>query len=132
MNVDDDTMSDEMEDNPFEFPSMFFNGIYFPPDSDTATLQGEIGGEAQAVYITVFRKEFRVTIEITSDLNAAGFSVSNDSFEGVEFGEYTNEGRTWTGTIPKSGIYYVSVVGHSSEPDAPSAFNYTIKVTATF
>ena len=123
---------DEPAENPFDFTSMMFNGIYFPEGSETATVHGEIGGEAQAVYVAVFKKDIKVTIEIISEENAASFSVSNQSFfdqsfENVDSGK--EDGNTWTGTIPESGLYFISVVGHSDKPDAPSAFDYTLKIT---
>jgi hypothetical protein len=132
MKADDEIMNEEPEESIFDLASKSFNGIYFPPEGDTATVQGEIGGEAQAFYITVFRKEEKITIEITSDLDAAGFGVSDEAFENADFGQASNEGKTWSGICTKSGIYYIGVTGHSDKEGAPSAFNYTITVTKTF
>ena len=48
--------------------------------------------------------------------NQAGFSVSSSpNFFGAEplgFGEESNEGKDWTGRIPKTGNYYIYVTAH--------------------
>jgi putative chitinase len=124
-----ETKPDEPSENPFDMISGTFNGIYFPADSNMATAQGQIGGESQAFYVAVFQKGAKITIEITSEGNGASFSVSNQALEGVDFGVDSNDGKTWVGEIPESNLYYISVVGHSDQPDAPSAFGYTLTVT---
>jgi hypothetical protein len=64
-----------------------------------------------------------VTVTITSPGNRAQFSVSASEFgEQVSFGAETNGGRTWTGTIPQTGVYFISVTAH------PTA-RYTLRVT---
>lgn len=127
--TDTETTIGGASENPFDFVSGTFNGITFPDDSDTATVKGQIGGESHYVYVTHFQKDAEVTIEITSepmeagdDANGAGFSVCNQHFDTVSFGQETNDGKTWKGTIPESGAYYIDVVAHP-------ASNYTLTVT---
>jgi hypothetical protein len=125
-------MEEEISDNPFEFGSFLFNGIYFPEDGTTAEIRGTIGGESQALYAGLFRKDEQLTIVLTFEADpemategfetAASFSVNNQSFESVDFGQETNDGKTWSGLIPRSGVYIISVVAH------PVA-DYTLKVT---
>jgi hypothetical protein len=126
-------IEDETMDNPFDSPSLLFNGIYFPPNGSPAEIQGRIGGEAQDIYIGIFRKETQLSIEFSfaadSEMTAsgfetsAGFSVSKGSLEGADFGLKSDDGKTWQGVIPESGIYYISVLAH------PVA-DYTLKITA--
>jgi len=58
--------------------------------------------------------------------NRAGFEVSDmPGFFGVElvkFGKQSDDGKRWTGKIPKTGNYYIYVVAH---PDA----RYILKVS---
>jgi hypothetical protein len=62
-------------------------------------------------------------VTITSTANRAQFSVSTSEFgEQVSFGKFTNGGRTWSGTIPETGVYFISVTAH------PTA-RYRLKVT---
>jgi putative chitinase len=128
----DETSSPETSENPFDSPSLMLNGIHFAGDAATAEVQGNIGGEAQAYYVALFKKDTKVTIEFSfeadSEMTASGmetsasFSVSDESLQSVDFGQESNDGKTWNGVIPKSGPYYISVVAH------PVA-DYTLTVT---
>ena len=96
-------------------------GICF--SGKTAVVRGFIGGEAHDSYEFHVKAGRKVTITITSKGNRASFSVSNAEFgEPVSFGKDSNGGRTWTGTIPETGVYFISVTAH------PQA-RYTPRVT---
>jgi plastocyanin len=89
----------------------------------TAVVRGFIGGEAHDSYEFHVKAGRKVTVTITSQGNHASFSVSNAEFgEPVSFGKDSNGGRTWTGTIPETGVYFISVIAH------PQA-RYTLRVT---
>jgi len=99
------------------------NGLFFPQGSKTATVQGFIGGEGHDSYVFHVRAGRKVTVRITSRGNRAGFSVSTSEFgDPVSLGKETNEGKTWTGTIPQTVVYFISVTAH------PQA-RYTLRVT---
>lgn len=94
-----------------------------------ATVKGFIGGESHNSYVIRARKGQTMTVKISwqhKDDNRAEFSVSeSDNFfnsEPITFGESSDEGKRWSGKIPKTGDYYIYVVAH------PTA-NYTLKVT---
>jgi hypothetical protein len=123
----DEKPGKEPAENPFDFVSGSFNGICFPDNGKAAKVEGEIGGESQAVYVTHFQKGTKVKIEISSDGKAASFSVNDRSFETVNFGKESNKGQTWTGVIPASGAYYISVTGHSNDANV-SAIDYELTV----
>lgn len=96
-------------------------GICF--SGKTAIVRGSIGGEAHDSYVFHVKAGRAVTIRITSQGKLAAFSVSKSEFgEPVGFGKETNGGRTWTGTIPETGVYFISVTAH------PQA-RYTLSVT---
>lgn len=98
-------------------------GIRFPQESKTAVVRGFIGGESHDSYVFHVRAGRKVTVRITSRGNRAGFSVSTSEFgEPVSFGKETDGGMTWSGTIPQTGVYFISVTAH------PQA-RYTLKVT---
>ena len=99
------------------------DGLCFPGGGKTAVVRGFIGGESHDSYALHVRAGRKVTVTITSARNHAQFTVSTSEFgEQVSFGKETNEGRTWTGTIPQTGVYFISVVAH------PTA-RYTLRVT---
>ena len=96
-------------------------GICF--SGKTAAVRGFIGGEAHDSYEFHVKGGRKVTVTITSKGNHASFGVSKEEFgEPVSFGKESNEGRTWTGTIPETGVYFISVTAH------PQA-RYTLRVT---
>lgn len=96
-------------------------GICF--SGKTAVMRGFIGGEAHDSYEFHVKAGRKVTVTITSQGNRASFSVGKEEFgEPVSFGKDSNKGRTWTGTIPETGVYFISVVAH------PQA-RYTLRVT---
>lgn len=98
-------------------------GICFPQNGKTAVIRGFIGGEAHDSYVFHVRAGRKVTVRITSTRNRAGFSVSSTEFgEAVSFGKETDGGKTWSGTIPQTGVYFISVTAH------PQA-RYTLRVT---
>src|SRR6185503_1084628 len=81
-------------------------GICF--SGKTAVVRGFIGGEAHDSYEFHVKAGRKVTITITSKGNRASFSVSNAEFgEPVSFGKDSNGGRTWTGAIPETGVYFI-------------------------
>jgi len=96
--------------------------LCFPGTGKTVVVKSFIGGEAHDSYALHLRagRKFRVTIK--SKANRAGFTVSTSEFgEQVSFGKFNGK-NTWTGTIPETGVYFISVVAH---PDA----QYTLRVT---
>lgn len=91
-----------------------------------ATVRGLIGGESQDHYVIRARKGQTLTVSISwkkEDDNSASFGVSPDSDDNSEplAGKETDDGKRWTGRIPKTGDYLISVVAH------PSA-HYTLRV----
>jgi hypothetical protein len=95
----------------------------------STTVQGTIGGEAHDGYFIYARKGQKLTVQLkwkAEEENRASFSVSRSAnfYDGapVKFGLETYLGDRWSGTIPRSGNYYIYVVAH------PSA-DYTLKVT---
>jgi hypothetical protein len=97
--------------------------ICFPQESKTAVIRGFIGGESHDSYVLRLRAGRKITVRIISRGNRAGFSVSTSEFgEPVSFGKETDGGMTWSGTIPQTGVYFISVTAH------PQA-RYTLKVT---
>jgi hypothetical protein len=92
-----------------------------------ATTRGFIGGESQDHYVIRARKGQTLTVSISwkkEDDNTASFSVSPDSDANSEplAGKETDKGKRWTGKVPKTGDYLISVVAH------PSA-HYKLRVT---
>jgi hypothetical protein len=92
-----------------------------------ATVRGFIGGESQDHYVIRARKGKTMTVRLSwrkEGDNTAGFGVSpRSSQEGEQLaGQESNDGNTWTGRIPKTGDYIISVTAH------PSA-RYTLRVT---
>lgn len=93
-----------------------------------ATVHGFIGGESQNSYVMRARKGRTLTVRISwrhEDNNHAELSISRgrtfENSEPVKFGRQSNQGRSWTGKIPNSADYFISVVAN------PSA-HYTIRV----
>ena len=94
-----------------------------------STAKGVIGGEAHNSYFIRARQGQMMTVQISwrrQDDNRAEFSVSRSAnffnSEPVKFGIETDNGKRWSGKIPKTGNYYIYVVAH------PTA-KYTIKVS---
>jgi hypothetical protein len=95
-----------------------------------ATIRGFIGGESHDRYVVRARKGQVLTLRLSwrrEGDNRASLSVSEspdfNNVEPVKFGSEDNDGRRWSGRIPKSGDYYIDVVAH------PSA-RYTLRVSA--
>jgi hypothetical protein len=93
-----------------------------------AHVRGFIGGESHDGYVVRARKGSLLTVRLSwrrEGDNRASLNVSESpdfySGEPAKFGAEYNDGRQWTGRIPRTGDYYVYVVAH------PSA-NYTLKV----
>ena len=87
--------------------------------SNPATVRGTMGGESHASYVIRARRGQRMTVSISwrkDGDNQAGFSISRSpnffSAEPLGFGEESNEGKDWTGRIPKTGNYYIYVTAH--------------------
>ena len=93
-----------------------------------AVLRGFIGGESHDAYVIRAAKGKSLNVQLSwraEGGNRAEFFVSDlpGFFEStpVTFGVESNDGKRWTGKIPKTGNYYIYVVAH---PDA----RYTLKV----
>jgi len=92
-----------------------------------ATVRGFIGGESQDRYVIHARQGRTMTVRISwrrEDENFASFSVSPAGDPDAEplDGRESNNGKRWSGRIPKTGDYIIAVVAH------PSA-HYTLRVT---
>ena len=94
-----------------------------------ATVRGFIGGESHDRYVVRARKGQVLTLRLSwrrEGDNRASLSVSESpnfyTAEPVQFGSEDNDGKRWSGRVPKSGDYYIAVVAH------PSA-RYTPKVS---
>ena len=84
-----------------------------------ATARGFIGGESHDGYVIRVRKGQTLTVDLSwrlKDDNRAEFTVSESSnfFNGeqVNFGKSSDNGKRWSGKVPKTGNYYIYVVGH--------------------
>src|SRR5262249_50215194 len=99
-----------------------------------ATARGFIGGESHDSYVIRARKGQIMTVQISwrrehdNELGAshAEFFVGElPNFDGdgrVKFGKESDNGRRWSGKIPRTGDYYIYVNAH------PTA-HYTLRVT---
>jgi len=95
--------------------------LCFPGTGKTVVVTSFIGGEAHDSYALHLRAGRKLSVRIRSTANRAQFTVSTSEFgEQVSFGKFN--GETWTGTIPETGVYFISVVAH---PDA----RYILRVT---
>ena len=98
-------------------------GLCFTQGGKTAVVKGFIGGESHDSYLVHATAGRKVTVRITSLANRAGFTVSTTEFgEAVPFGQATQNGNTWTGTVPQTGVFFISVVAHPTS-------RYTLRVT---
>ncbi|HEY0375951.1 MAG TPA: hypothetical protein VGC87_03250 [Pyrinomonadaceae bacterium] len=93
-----------------------------------ALTRGFIGGESHDGYVVRARKGQLLTVRLSwrrEGENRASFAVSESpdyySGETAKFGAEYDDGRRWSGRVPRTGDYYVYVVAH------PSA-RYTLKV----
>jgi hypothetical protein len=94
-----------------------------------AVVRGFIGGESHDSYVVRARKGQVLTVRLSwrrEGDNRASLSVSEspdfNNVEPVKFGSEDNDGKRWSGRVPKSGDYYIDVVAH------PSA-HYTLRVS---
>ncbi|SRR5258708_1536636 len=100
-----------------------------------ATVKGFIGGESHDSYVVRARKSQIMTVQTSWRLQHEETDNEGDNFvqfwvgglphfngEAVKFGKESNQGKRWSGKIPKTGNYYIYVVAH------PYA-DYTLKVT---
>jgi hypothetical protein len=114
--------------------------IQFPEHPRTlhspAKVKGDIGGESHDTYVIKARQGQIMTVRISwvperdeesgGVDNKAQFQVSTaPDFDGtgdVKFGQESDNGKTWTGKIPKTRKYYIYVI-------AFPAADYTLRVT---
>jgi hypothetical protein len=98
-----------------------------------ASVKGLIGGESHNSYVIRVRKGQTLTVQISwrhehdENLgdNHAEFFVSdlpNFASATFEFGKESNNGKRWSGRVPKTGDYYIYVNAH------PTAY-YTLRAT---
>src|SRR5215468_9268794 len=98
-----------------------------------ATVKGFIGGESHNSYVIKVRKGQTLTVQISwkhehdKELgdNHAEFFVSDlPDFgdDALKFGKESHNGTRLSGKVPKTGNYYIYVMGH------PTAY-YTLRVT---
>jgi hypothetical protein len=82
-----------------------------------ANVRGGIGGEAQALYVIRARKGRTMTIQFSfrkEGDNTASFGVSAANSDEQLAGRESDNGKRWTGKIPKTGDYIISVTAHPS------------------
>lgn len=96
---------------------------------NSAEVRGFIGGESHDAYVIRATKGKTMTVQLSwldEAGNRAEFTVSDmpGFFEAVPvtFGKESDDGKRWTGTIPKTANYYIYIVAH------PSA-RYNLKVS---
>ena len=107
---------------------------YFKRLRSPATARGVIGGESHDGYVIHARKGQTMSVRISwrpdssddekYDTNAH-FSVNSRpvfSGDGTVKGKESHKGSRWTGTIPRTGNYYIFVVGYPT-------VRYTLRVT---
>jgi len=94
-----------------------------------AVVKGFIGGESHDSYVILGTKGKTMTVQIRwrkVGNNRASFTIKESPIffetESVEFGNTSDDGKRWTGKIPKSADYYIYVVAY------PTA-HYTLTVT---
>ena len=94
-----------------------------------AVVRGFIGGESHDAYVIRASKGKTMTVDLSwraEGDNRAEFGVSEMpgffNIKLVTFGKASDDGKRWTGKIPKTANYYIYVVAH------PSA-RYILKVT---
>jgi hypothetical protein len=94
-----------------------------------APVRGFIGGESHDGYVVRARKGQVLSVRLSwrrEGDNRASFTVSESpdyyTNDPAKFGSEYNNGQRWTGSVPRTGDYYVYVVAH------PSA-HYTLKVS---
>lgn len=117
-------MSQELED---EIEAQEAKGICFPEESNTATIEGFIGGDSHDSYLIHLRKGRKLTLQISpakgEDEGEASFDVSAEEFGApVDFGQKSDGDKTWKGEIPTTGVYFISVTAF------PGSAHYTLKV----
>lgn len=121
MEFDRQTMNDESRESVFDNEKNNFNGIYFDSfGGNRATVKGDIFKDSRQFFVYIFLKGSKLEIEISFDYfdyNPGSLSVLTDSFEPVNFGQKSDDGKAWTGIFPKSGVYYICVTGDSFESD---------------
>jgi hypothetical protein len=93
-----------------------------------AVAVGNIGGEAHDSYVVHADEGRTMSIEISRERSAgnqAQFMVSEspgfNNAEPVTFGIESDQGRRWSGKVPRTGDYHIYVVAH------PAA-RYTLRV----
>jgi hypothetical protein len=88
-----------------------------------ATVKGLIGGESHDSYSIHAYAGQTMTIWIfwkpehgeLGDNHAEFFVSDSPEFGGnVTFGRASDDGKNWTGKVPKTGNYYIYVMGHPS------------------
>ena len=83
-----------------------------------ATVREGIGGEAKNYYVIRAKKGQRMTITFSwhkEGDNTADFGVEPDSETAEPLdGKSSQDGKRWTGTIPRTGDYLISVWAHPS------------------
>jgi hypothetical protein len=90
-----------------------------------ATVRGFVGGESNDSYVIRARNGRTMTVQISwrkeAD-NTAAFSISSAPDGEQLSGRESDNGRHWTGKLPKTGDFVISVTAH------PSA-HYKLRVT---
>ena len=96
-----------------------------------AAVKGSIGGEAHDSYVIRAPKGRTMTVRISwrpEGENNASFTVSESAnffgAEQVSFGEASDDGKRWTGKIPKTRDYFIYMVAH---PTADYALRVNVK-----
>ena len=86
-------------------------------DHGTVRAKGYIGGEAHDLYTINVAAGKTMVVRVISKKNRAEFYVSQSAepqSEPVHFGAMNEKLRTWTGTIPTAGDYFIVVNAYPS------------------
>ena len=97
--------------------------ILFAPGGVTATDLNTVAFPNRVEYILGAAKSQRMTVSITSDGNAANFAITAVS-NGDPLKRLENEDRTWTGILPNTGDYLITV----AVPGGSASFALTVTI----
>ncbi len=105
--------------------------VRFPPGRTTVILKGrttggpsESGGMDPVNYILRARKGQQMTVHLTSAKKNAVFAIY---LPGMDLLEDAQNGKDWSGTLPKSGAYEIMVFPEDEATDTSFTLEITIR-----
>ncbi len=96
--------------------------IKFDPGAVSGTVAGTVVFPNRPQYVLYAFKNQRMTVQITSTGEAANFAISG-VYDGQPLKRLENEDRTWTGLLPATQDYLITIAVPSG------SVNYTLTVT---